>query len=75
MNLSVRFYLFADDGLQRISQRLMQRLAHGKDALPEYAGTKQKAVDVLVEMKAGKPVKIVRADGCFLTFDENGLAQ
>jgi hypothetical protein len=70
--LAVRFYLFAEDGLQRISHRLMEGLAHGKDAMPQYAGTKQKAANVLVEMDGGKPVKIVRADGDFLMFDEKG---
>jgi hypothetical protein len=72
MSVSVRFYLFADDGLQRISQRLMQGLAHGNDAMPQYAGTKQKAADVIVEVENGKPVRIAKADGNFLTFDKKG---
>src|SRR5882724_4983614 len=72
MSLSVRFYLFADDGLQRISQRLMHGLALGNDAMPQYAGTKQKAADVIVEVENGKPVRIARADGNFLTFDKRG---
>jgi hypothetical protein len=72
MSLAVRFYLFAEDGLQRISHRLMEGLAHGKDAIPQYAGTKQKVANVLVEIDNAKPVKIHRADGSFLTFDENG---
>jgi hypothetical protein len=72
MGLAVRFYLFAEDGLQRISHRLMEGLAHGQDAMPQYSGTKQKAANVLVEMDGGKPVKIVRADGDFLVFDEKG---
>jgi hypothetical protein len=72
MSLSVRFYLFADDGLYRISHRLMEGLAHGKDAIPQYAGTKQRVANVLVEMDDAKPVKIDRADGSFLTFDKNG---
>jgi hypothetical protein len=42
MGLAARFYLFSDDGLQRISHRLMNGLARGKDAIPQYAGTKQK---------------------------------
>jgi hypothetical protein len=72
MSVSVRFYLFADDGLQRISQRLMQGLAHGNDAMPQYAGTKQKAADVIIEVENGKPVRIAKADGNFLTFDKKG---
>jgi hypothetical protein len=72
MGLAVRFYLFADDGLKRISHRLMDGLAQGKDAIPQYAGTKQRVANVLVEMDDGKPVRIGRADGTFLTFDDNG---
>ena len=72
MDLGVRFYLFADVGLQRISQRLMNGLAQGTDAMPQYAGTKLRVANVLVEMDNGKPIKISRADGSFLTFDKNG---
>ena len=53
-------------------QRLMQGLAHGNDAMPQYAGTKQKAADVIVELQNGKPVRIAKADGNFLTFDKKG---
>jgi hypothetical protein len=60
MGLAVRFYLFSDDGLQRISHRLMEGLAHGKDAMPQYAGTKQKIANVIVEMENGKPVQLAR---------------
>ena len=55
-----------------MSQRLMQGLAHGNDAMPQYAGTKQKAADVAVEVENGKPVRIAKADGNFLTFDKKG---
>lgn len=72
MSLGVRFYLFAEEGLQRILQRLMEGLAHGRDAMPQFAGTRQKVANVLVEIEEGKPVRIARADGSFLTFDENG---
>jgi hypothetical protein len=54
MGLAVRFYLFAEEGLQRISHRLMEGLAHGQDAMPQYAGTKQKAANVLVEMAGAR---------------------
>ncbi|UPT93242.1 hypothetical protein J4G48_0028075 [Bradyrhizobium barranii subsp. apii] len=33
MALSIRFYLFAEDGLQSISQRVMMGLIRGKDAM------------------------------------------
>ena len=57
MGLAVRFYLFSDDGLLRISHRVMEGLARGKDAMPQYAGTKQKVANVLIEMENGKPVR------------------
>jgi hypothetical protein len=72
MGFGVRFYLFADDGLQRISQRLMEGLASGKDAIPQFAGTKQKVANVILEVDNTKPVRIDRADGSYLKFDENG---
>jgi hypothetical protein len=72
MGLAVRFYLFSSDGLQRISHRLMEGLAHGKDAMPQYAQSKQKIANVIVEMENGKPIRFSRVDGSFLTFDEAG---
>jgi hypothetical protein len=72
MGIGVRFYLFAADGLQRISHRLMEGLAHGKDAIPQYAGTKQKVANVVLEVERSKPIKIESAEGSYLTFDENG---
>jgi hypothetical protein len=40
--VAIRFYLFADDGLYRISHRLVTGLIRGTDAMPQYAGAKQK---------------------------------
>ncbi|UPJ79093.1 hypothetical protein IVB16_30275 [Bradyrhizobium sp. 183] len=72
MALSVRFYLFAEDGLKRISQRVMMALVHAQDAMPQYAGTKQKVADVILEVEDGKPLRIQQAEGTFLRFDERG---
>jgi hypothetical protein len=72
MAISVRFYIFANDGLQRVSQRVMDGLAHGQDAMPQFAGTKQKLANVIVELDEGKPARITRADGSFLHFDAAG---
>jgi hypothetical protein len=72
MTVSIRFYIFADDGLQRVSQRVMDGLAHGQDAMPQFAGTKQKIANVIVELEEGKPARITRADGIFLHFDAAG---
>lgn len=38
MGLAVRFYLFSDEGLQRISHCLMDGLARGRDAMPQAGG-------------------------------------
>jgi hypothetical protein len=72
MTVSVRFYIFSDGGLQRISQRVMEGLVHGYDAMPQFASTKQKVANVIVELEEGKPARITRADGSFLHFDAAG---
>ncbi|WP_258763329.1 hypothetical protein [Bradyrhizobium arachidis] len=69
MGLCIRFYLFAEDGLQSISQRVMIGLVRGKDAMPQYAGTKQKVADVIIENEGKRPIRIERVQGSFLTFD------
>jgi hypothetical protein len=75
MSISVRFYLFTDGGLQRVSQRVMDGLAQGQDAMPQFASTKQKIANVIVELEEGKPARITRADGSFLRFDAGGKIQ
>jgi hypothetical protein len=72
MTISVRFYIFADTGLQRVSQRAMEGLAQGQDAMPQFAGTKQKIANVIVELEEGKPARITKADGSFLHFNAAG---
>jgi len=72
MTISVRLYIFADAGLQRVSQRVMDGLAYGQDAMPQFAVTKQNIANVMVELEEGKPARIIRADGSFLHFDAAG---
>lgn len=72
MSISVRFYLFTDAGMQRISQRVMDGLCHGEDAMPQFAETKQKVVNVVVELDDGKPSRILEATGTYLHFDKRG---
>jgi hypothetical protein len=72
MAISLRFYIFAPDGLQRISHRLMEGLCHGEDAMPQFADTKQKVANVVVEVEDGKPARIVNATGTYLHFDSKG---
>lgn len=63
MGLSIRFYLFAEDGLQSISQRVMTGLIRGEDGMPQYAGTKQKVADVILQNEGKKPIRIERVQG------------
>ncbi|MEY9580931.1 hypothetical protein ABIE88_008507 [Bradyrhizobium diazoefficiens] len=72
MAFSLRFYLFAEDGLKRISQRVMMALVHAQDAMPQYAGTKQKVANVILEVDNAKPLRIERIEGSFLRFDDKG---
>lgn len=73
MGLSLRFYLFPEGAKPlRISQRLLQGLIDGSDRAPEYAGTRQKILEVVLENDDGKPTRIVEATGGYWTFDEKG---
>jgi hypothetical protein len=44
--ITIRYYLWADDGPWRLPVRLHQDLIAKKVALPQYAGTKQKILEV-----------------------------
>lgn len=75
MPISVRFYLFATDGLQRISRRVMEGLCQGRDALPQFAGTKQKVANAIIELENGKPIRLASVEGTYLDFDSAGKIQ
>jgi hypothetical protein len=69
---SSRFYLFAEDGVFRIAQRVVEGLIHGKDALPAYAGTTQKVASVRVENDRNEVLRITEANGSYWHFDAVG---
>jgi len=73
VSISVRYYLFTEQGLQRISKRLMEGLCRGRDAMPQFAGTNQKIVEVFVELESKKPLRMRRVTGSYLRFDGKGL--
>ena len=75
MSISARCYLFTAEGLQRISQRVMNGLCQGRDAMPHYSGTKQKIATAIYELENSKPVRIVRIEGAYLHFDKAGKVQ
>lgn len=73
MALSVRYYLFPEgsDPL-RLSQRLVEGLTHGKDAMPQYADSTQRVLGAVVQNEDGKPIHIDRTYGTMWTFNEDG---
>ena len=73
MAISFRYYLFLDDGsLRRIPQRIAHELPFGRDAIPEFASTRQRVADVVLELQDAKPLRILDARGSYFEFDEAG---
>ena len=50
--LSIRYYLCTDDGPVRLPLRLCRDLADRVIALPQFANSVQRMVEVLIESKA-----------------------
>jgi hypothetical protein len=73
LGLSARLYLVEEDGtVLRVPKRVAEGLYSGKDALPAYAGTRQKLLEVIVSNDAGKPQSIQHTQGHYLEFDADG---
>jgi hypothetical protein len=43
--------------------RLHDKLPFGEEAIPEYAGTRQRIATVVLDNESGKPVRILDATG------------
>ena len=69
--LSIRYYLCTDAGPVRLPLRLCRDLADRVVALPQFANSVQRMVEVLIESKAGKIEKI-ELRPTHSRFDENG---
>lgn len=73
MGVSIRHYLFPIEGdPQRLSKRLVEGLIFGKDAIPEYAGTRQRVMAVVLHSEDGEPEQMVRTDCSIWVFDGDG---
>lgn len=73
MAIRLRFYVFEETGaLKRIPRSIADRLPFGEDAIPEYAGTRQRIAQVVVENEKGKPARILDATGSYWDFDTEG---
>jgi hypothetical protein len=69
--LLVRYYLWAAAGPWRLPNQLHQDLIDRKVALPQFAGTKQKVLEVFAR-RLGVDTYSLRGQGTFFVFDENG---
>ena len=73
MGISIRIYLFLDNGtVKGVPRRICEALPFGEDAIPEYAGTRQRMVQVLVENNDRQPVRILDATCHYWDFDDEG---
>lgn len=72
MGITSRAYIVSDIGIKRVPRDVLQGLVFGQDALPEYAGTTQRAVCVILDNEDGKPVQIIEAQGSYWVFDAAG---
>jgi hypothetical protein len=70
--LVVRYYLWADDGPWRLPVRLHQDLIDRKVALPQYAGTKQKILEVFA-LWTNRGTYSLKGQGDICTFDADGF--
>lgn len=74
--MSTKFYLFPEEGRpQSMSRRLIEGLIRGTQFLPQYASTRQRALDAYVESVDGRPDRITYAQGHYLEFDDEGSIQ
>jgi hypothetical protein len=72
--ISIRYYLWADDGPWRLPVRLHQDLIARKVALPQYAGTKQKILEVFALWITQNTFSLKGRGGIF-TFDADGFVE
>ena len=73
MGIRTRYYLLEESGaLKRVARRIVDDLAFGADAITEYAGTRQRVIQVLVESEDRKPIQILDVTGSYWSFDEAG---
>ena len=70
--ISVRYYLWSPEGPLRITRRLHRELFERDVALPQFAGTKQKILEVFIERLTTAHYSI-SARGVVYPFDVNGF--
>lgn len=71
--LSLRHYICTEAGPFRITSRLARELAHGEVAVPQFANSIQRFVEVFVETEGSK-IKDVQIRPTHARFDQEGKA-
>ena len=69
---SVRYYLWSGDQLRRVPDRLHYDLLDRAVAFPEFAGTRQKIIEVFIQPLTATARTII-ARGIIYTFDVGGF--
>ncbi|HTP83395.1 MAG TPA: hypothetical protein VMQ11_10640 [Alphaproteobacteria bacterium] len=72
MTVSTRHFLFQGDEIRPLTQNVLERLRRGEVRLPAYAGQDLRVVDVSIEVKERRPVKVRRITAAVLSLDETG---
>lgn len=71
--MSVRFYIFPQgDTPKRVPQEFFEGLIHGRQALPQFANSKQKSLAVFLNTDDGKPVDVRATEASVLHFGDDG---
>ena len=69
--ISVRYYHWSPDGLHRITEKLHRELLQQKMALPQFAASNQKILELLVERQPSGRLRVA-ARGIVYPFDRQG---
>ena len=70
--INVRYYLWSQEGPLRITRRLHRELFERNVAMPQFAGTKQKILEVFIE-RLTRTHYSISARGVVYPFDVNGF--
>jgi hypothetical protein len=71
VRLSLRYYLWTEEGGYRLANRLHVDLVARKQAMKQFANTQQRVVEVFVRRLGRQPL-FVRARGVVYSFDAQG---
>ena len=70
--MNIKHYIFADNRIREFSNEEGSRVANGERLLPEYADSKLRYVQVVLDPNESKGALQVQIAGAYLQFDEEG---